>query len=281
MKIRSDSQAGITSSLAAKSRVSSSVFPLVIFLAALLVTVIGCSSTDELPTADDAMRDARLAAADLESYSIEFWTGFTEESDGVKAGTSEIHRPGIWVVRDSNGQFGSIVKGANAYTLNSDGDWCSREIEQPIDQDLMAHIPESLNRVTIVERLEDGDLVIEGFAENHDRPLRVVRRDGISSVEGIDEYSDPRADNEYPSIDLYRLVIGSAEKVVIEWRKWSLAFNPEEDILSGSDEELLAVADSRKDGPWDTFRFSDFDQLEKVEVPTEIAGECALIAGVR
>ena len=40
-------------------------------------------------------------------------------------------------------------------------------------------------------------------------------------------------------------------------------------------DDLIALADSTKTGPWDSYKFSDFDELTPVSIPTENVEECA------
>lgn len=202
---------------------------LAIALIISLFVVAACSESDKLPDADEALRDAQQAGGNVKSYSFAFITGFSEDSEGVEMGTNEIHRPGIWAIRNREGVVASIASGNTAYSLDPTGAWCSREMESYPDQDLLSRVPGSLDRVTQTEYLENGDLVIEGFAADFEHMLRVVYRDdGGSSTEGISEASDPPADNEYPSLDLHRLVINSDGGHVVEWRKWTIPVNVEE-----------------------------------------------------
>lgn len=257
------------------SRKSQTHFLLAIVLIVAFFVTMACSESERLPDADEAMRNARQAALKVESYSAVMWTGFSEESEGVVVGASEIHRPGIWAQRGSEGVLTSIASGNTAYSLDPGGTWCRREMGSTENQDLLSRVPESLDQVTRVERSENGDLVIEGFAEDFEHMLRVVHRDDGFSISGIPEASDPPADNEYPSLDLHRLVIDSDEGFVVEWKKWRMMVNPEEQLLSKSTDELTALADSRKEGPWDSFKFSKFDQLAPVGIPVLNAQECS------
>ncbi len=58
-----------------------------------------------------------------------------------------------------------------------------------------------------------------------------------------------------------------------------MIFNGSEgDLFNMSMDELVAVADSRKEGPWDSFMFSNFAQLAPVGIPVTNAQECSFSA---